>query len=750
MNIFEKRPLCLILCIGLCGFLFFALDLFLLKIISIAFSILLFIFALFFIKCKNKRRLLIILASVILIACICSFLYFECYFKAYEIYDGRVQVEGVVEKVTQSSSYTNRLLIKAQSINGKSGRGYRFYAYPTKNDSKGIIEGTRVSFTATLDGFSDESYTYNISNGINAYAGDVEDLTIIEYTDGTIGMRFQRIREYISRYIISITDSDSGAIIAALLLGERDNLPDQLRLDFKRIGISHILALSGMHLAILSAGIGKLLSVFHIKKKQRLIIISAFVSVYMALTGFSVSVVRAGIMLIIGSLLFLLSRSKDSLTSLALALFIICVITPNAILDISLWLSGLATFGIIAFSEFSEEIKPQKEKRKKLIRSFFLAVSVSVFAISSTIAVSTSAFGGFSILAPLTTIIFSVLSEIIMYLGCITIAVGWLIPLGWIIKPLCKLMTVLAGAFSSIKFAYVSSNFKILTILVIIYTVSFYLFIILNLKNRKRAFCLILIFYAVISILPTVGTVMQSNKETVSYYSDYKSDQFLVRSEKEVCLINSSQYSKNLAYTSLELLENERVTYLDKYYLTHYSWSIDDEIEALMYNISVEKIYLPAPRNEDEESILKVLYKTVENSRTEICVFKEYETVYVGDYTINLLYSEPYGSSSMNAFVIAKGDEVYTYISSGLLATDMLSDFEKYISLSDHLILGEHGKKYKEKIYIRECYSDLDTIIIQSENVFLLQNNMQYYINRGCHIYSQPDDFVYFTKQSDS
>ena len=745
MNIFEKRPLCLILCIGIGGFLLFSFESIILKLLVIGFAILLGIISFIFRKENAKRKMLIASACILLLASLLSFIYFDLSFKAYEKYDGEIEVVGVVEDISESSSYSLRLLVKVESIDGKSSHGYHFYAYPTKTEAEGVIRGARIRFKTLLNGFSDESYTYNISNGINAYAGDIKDLKILEYTS-TISLKFEKIREYLTRYTIKLSNADTGAILSALLLGERDYLPDQLRLDFKRIGISHILALSGMHLAILSLGIGKALSLFKVGKKTRVAVIAIFVMLYMALTGFSVSVVRAGLMLIISSVLYLLSRTKDSLTSLSLAVVIICIATPNAIMDISLWLSALATFGIIAFSEFTSELKKPKTKAGAILKYFIFAILASLFAISSTLAVSTATFGGFSILAPITTIIFSFLAEIIMYLGCIMMLIGWLIPIGWLIAPLCKLMAFLAGVFSSIKLSYVSSNFSFVMIAIIVYSVVFYLFIILKLKRPKIAFNFVLILYAITTLLPTIATVKQNHTETIAYLSDYKADEMLIRSKNEVCLINSSQYSKNLAYTSLDLLEDANVTYLDKYYLTHYSWSIDDEIEVLMYNLSVGAVYIPEPRNEDEETILKILYKTVENSRTKIVIFKEYETVNVGDYTINLLYSEPYGNTSMNAFTVAKGNEVYTYISSGLLATNDSELYEKYISLSDHIIFGEHGKKYKNKIYFSESYQDLDSIVIHSENVFLLQNNMQFYLDKGCEIYSQPENIIYFIK----
>ncbi len=744
MNIFEKRPLCLILCIGLCGFLLFSFENDISRSVAIILGVLLLFFSLFLRKDKSKQLIAALSAGAILLGSLLSFLYFELYFKAYNIYDGELEIVGTVEAVSESSSYSQKLLVQAESINGDPS-SYRFYAYPTKKEATGIIEGTRISFKATLEGFSKESYIFNISDGINAYAGDITDITIIEYTEGNLRVKLGRIREYLTRYTISLSDKQSGAIISALLLGERDYLPDQLRLDFKRIGISHILALSGMHLAILSVGIGKALSLAGVKKKGRVAITAIFVFIYMALTGFSVSVVRAGFMLIISSLLYLLGRTKDSLTSLSVAVLLICIITPYAILDVSLWLSALATFGIIAFSEYSAGGEKPETLKDRIIRYLVLSIMASIFAISATIFVSTICFGGFSILAPITTIIFSFLAEVIMYLGCVMILIGRLIPVGWIIRPICWLMTVLAGAFSSIDLAYVSANFTFVIVSVILYSICFYLFLVLKLKRQNRALSVLLIMYIFVTVSPVAATIARQSTETIAYCYDNKCDEMLIRSQKEVCLINSSQYSKNLAYTSLDFLEDANVTHLNKYYLTHYSWSIDDELEVLLYNISVDEIYIPEPRNDDEETILKLIKKSVEDHRTKVVVFQEYESVYVGDYRINLLYSEPYGNTSMNAFAVTSWDTVYTYVSSGLLTSKSADKLKIYFDFTDHLILGDHGKKYKDKIYLEESYSDLDTLILHSENVFLKQDNMLHLLSRGCKIYSHPKDIIYFS-----
>lgn len=742
MNIFNKRPLCLILCIGLSGLLLFSFESIVLKIIVLSIAALLGALSL---ALKTKKSLRVMLGAAC-IALICSslisHLYFDGYFKAYKKYAGDIHITGIVEEVTESSSYSRRLLISAEAING-SQVSYRFYAYPSKSDAEGVIEGARISFTARLDGFSDESYVTNIAKGINAYASDVKDLSILEYTSGTLAMQLSRMREYATRYIISLSDKDSGAILSALLLGERDYLPDEIRLDFKRIGISHILALSGMHLAVLSLGIGKVLTLAGVKKKARIVFISLFVLIYMALTGFSVSVVRAGVMLILSSILFLLSRSKDSLTSLSLAVLVICIFKPYAIMDVSLWLSAMATFGIIAFSEATEKLEKPITTTEKAFRYIAMSLLVSIFAISSTIGISSFYFGGISILAPITSIIFSLFAEVIMYLGCVIALIGWLIPLGWLISPICSLMALLANAFSSIKLAYVSTGFDVALICVIIYSIIFYLFLIVRIKRPAVGLNIIVVCYLITTLLPAIYTAAESNTDRIIYSAGDRCDEVLVRSQNEVCLINSAQYSKSLVYSTLDLLDEAKVTYIDKYYLTHYSWSLDDDIETLTYNVKVDKIYIPAPRNDDEEAILKIIQKSVENSSTEIITFSEDEKISVGEYTVSLIYSEPYGSTSVNALTIEGREERYTYISSGMLSTDYDVILYDYIARSDAVIFGAHGKTDKSKYYLSECYDKLDNLILNSSNVFLVQESMLYLTNKGCNIYSHAGEYVH-------
>ena len=244
------------------------------------------------------------------------------------------------------------------------------------------------------------------------------------------------------------------------MLGEREYLSSETRHDFARVGLSHVLALSGMHLAILSFAIEMLLSRLGVMKKPRKIVQIIFVLVYMTLTGFPASVMRAGIMLIISSLLFLLSRRADSITSLFISITVILIAEPYATFDIGLWLSVFATLGILLFLEFYESVKYQGKTTFKirLFRTLVLPIAISIFAFGGTFLISALTFNSFSLLAPITTPIYSVVIEVYMYLGMALLICGSFLSLGRLAKPFDNALTSTIRCISKINGIYVSAT----------------------------------------------------------------------------------------------------------------------------------------------------------------------------------------------------------------------------------------------------------------------------------------------------
>ena len=139
--------------------------------------------------------------------------------------------------------------------------------------------------------------------------------------------------------------SDAGGLALALLLGIRDNLDTNLAAMYRNAGCSYILALSGMHLAVLAA-----ILAFLLKKplglKAASIAGAVIIILYCFIVGPMPSLNRAALMYLLGVIVILGALPKEPLSILSLSFLIQIVISPSAGYSISFILSYLALAGI--------------------------------------------------------------------------------------------------------------------------------------------------------------------------------------------------------------------------------------------------------------------------------------------------------------------------------------------------------------------------------------------------------------------
>ncbi|MCX7750593.1 MAG: ComEC family competence protein [Candidatus Bipolaricaulota bacterium] len=145
-------------------------------------------------------------------------------------------------------------------------------------------------------------------------------------------------------------------LLSALLLGARGRLPDDEVEAFRRAGVAHLLALSGLHVGILAAGGWWILGLLRVRQGWRYPLLVPAVGFYVLLGGARASLLRAGIMFAVLGLFWLLlergwvlRRWLDPLQGLSLAAIIVLVVWPWSALDVGFQLSFLATAGIVLF-----------------------------------------------------------------------------------------------------------------------------------------------------------------------------------------------------------------------------------------------------------------------------------------------------------------------------------------------------------------------------------------------------------------
>jgi len=157
------------------------------------------------------------------------------------------------------------------------------------------------------------------------------------------------IRNYIKKSLSSMNPIEY-SIVQCIVLGDKSIVPDDVENAFIDAGIAHILVVSGLHLSIICLIINKILLLLPLDFYKRLLL-SIFIIflIYVPITLYSISVLRASIMLTIFCITLYYDRTKNMLNSLFLTALIILILNPISIMDISFQFSFLATFAIIIF-----------------------------------------------------------------------------------------------------------------------------------------------------------------------------------------------------------------------------------------------------------------------------------------------------------------------------------------------------------------------------------------------------------------
>ncbi|MEO0115614.1 MAG: ComEC/Rec2 family competence protein [candidate division WOR-3 bacterium] len=160
------------------------------------------------------------------------------------------------------------------------------------------------------------------------------------------------LRRYFFKVINHYLINPERALYAGILLGEKQDLPKELKTAFSNTGLTHILAVSGLNVGIL---VGICLLLFSIIGLHRwrfwcLIGLGVIVFLYVGVTGFEPSAVRAGLMAFFASLGFYLERRTEPLQGVFIAGILILLFSPQALFDISFQLSFGATISLILFA----------------------------------------------------------------------------------------------------------------------------------------------------------------------------------------------------------------------------------------------------------------------------------------------------------------------------------------------------------------------------------------------------------------
>lgn len=337
-------------------------------------------------------------------------------------------------------------------------------------DIYGKIEG-KAHFYTPRGGEGFDSPSYYAAKGITlfAYLYDYEPVKTAPAEEKPFYYTALSIRRAMTGALYRLLPSTQAGLAAGVLLGDTSGIGEQTKADFQTVGVTHILSVSGLHMATMAQFFLLLLGLLRVPRRPAAAAAIVGVFVFMAVTGFVPSVMRSGIMCLIFLLGTLVGRQADSLNSLGLAAILICVHNPYAAADLGLLLSFSATLGmILCSSPMTKRIQKYYEnvpRFRPLLDAVNSAVCTTIAATLFTLPILILSFGTVSLISPIANVLQIVPSTLLMEFAAVA-AVLYLVGLAFLAMPLAFLTGLLANymmdtasVLSVIPYASVSASF---------------------------------------------------------------------------------------------------------------------------------------------------------------------------------------------------------------------------------------------------------------------------------------------------
>lgn len=272
-----------------------------------------------------------------------------------------------------------------------------------------------------------------------------------------------------------------GSIILGMLIGQRQNIPEDVSLAFKRTGLTHVVAVSGFNMTIIATAVGSL--VWYLGRRATNILTLVVTFAFVVVTGATAAVVRAAIMAVLMVTAQLLGRQYTSLYALLLVCAIMVLQNPRIVMwDIGFQLSVGATFGVlVAF-----KIQATSDMSGKTKSYLGEALRPTLGAIAFTAPIIAINFQTFSIIAPVANLVVLPFVSWIMLLGALAYLpiVG-----GAFVYPaqlLTSLVIFLTEKFSSIPFASITMIFPLWVWGVYYVCALVYVYVVINRQLPKQ------------------------------------------------------------------------------------------------------------------------------------------------------------------------------------------------------------------------------------------------------------------------
>ena len=506
--------------------------------------------------------------------------------------------------------------------------------------------------------------------------------------------------------------------LLTFLLGDKSYIKEEVKTSYQENGISHLFAISGMHITLFSTLIEKLLKKKKIEEKKRFFIISVLLFFYLCIVGLSPSMLRG----ILFYYLFSINKinyyyiKPENIWILCFSISII--INPFFIKDIGFLYSYEISYSLIKMKDYLSSKKYLISLLKVSILSFFVSIPITLYN-----------FYQINILSIVYNLLFVPLISLIIFPLSMTVG---------IINPLIPIYQLLIDILEKISLSL--NTIKLFTItfskIHFIYYILYFLIIYIYLQTKKRIIPIIVI---VLLIIHFIIPYLDSNKY-IDILDVDQGDLIVLRINHQTSLIDTGgKKGRNITSRIIKpFLKSKGITSIQTLIISHGDYDHMGEAINLVNNFKVEKVIFNCGKfNDLEKELINVLDK--KKIKYYFCI----KELNIDNNKLYFLQTKEYDNENDNSNVIYTELNGYKFMFMGDAGIDKEKDIlEKYnIDDIDVLKVGHHGSKTSSsKEFIDEINPKYSVISVGKNNRYGHPNKEVLNVLENSKIYRTDQD----------
>lgn len=426
----------------------------------------------------------------------------------------------------------------------------------------------------------------------------IKEYDILEVDRGNKSLKYilkDSFKEKVNSVFDKYLDKTNSSLIKGMILGEYSYLDDDDITKYRELGLAHILAVSGLHIAIIAGFIVLMLSYLGVKRKISILITIIAIWFYGFLLGFPPSILRANIMFSLSSLAFLLKEPYDPLNNLCFSLFVMLIVNPYWIFNLGFQLSFIATYSLIYFTPKIKEFFYLYNNKISYALWGILAVYIGLLPVQAYY------FNRISVIGIVSNLILAPVFSIALVLGVIMILFSYIFPFlnliaGEVLDLILSLQHIAVNFFHNIPFGIIKLHSPSIYEFILYYIFLLLIFKVVDLKQVDLKVAKTIICFLALSVAFNSIMLMIDDSMAIHFIDVGQGDAILMRTKRDNYLIDTG----GSIFDSFDVGENITLPYLEKLginklkavFISHFDEDHSEALPLLVDNLNIENILI--------------------------------------------------------------------------------------------------------------------------------------------------------------